>query len=68
MSAAEPLLARRFKIAAVLVSLGLAIEALTLFWAHPTAFLAFLLIGGTLVAAGVLLYLFSIVSYTTAPR
>lgn len=68
MTAAESVLARRFKIAALLVSLGLTIEALTLFWAHPTAFLAFLLIGGTLVAAGVLLYLYSIISYTTPQR
>jgi hypothetical protein len=44
----------------------LIIEAVTLFWSHPTAFLAFLLLGGTLVAAGVLLYLFSIASSTSA--
>jgi hypothetical protein len=30
--------------------------------AHPTAFLAFLLVGGTLVGLGVLLYLYAIVS------
>jgi fucose permease len=58
----DPALSRRLKISGLLVALGLAAEALTLFWPHPTAFLVFLFVGGTLVAAGVLLYLFSLVS------
>ena len=59
--------ARRLKLAGLLVSLGLLIEATTLFWAHPTAFLAFLLLGGVLVAAGVVLYLLSIATFPSAP-
>jgi hypothetical protein len=59
--AADPRLARRLRLAGLLVILGLLIEAATLYWPHPTAFLAFLFIGGSLVAAGVLLYLLSIV-------
>ena len=62
MTAADPKLKGRLKLSGLLVSLGLAIEALTMAWSHPTAFLAFLLVGGTLVGSGVLLYLYAIVS------
>jgi hypothetical protein len=55
-------LSRRLKLSGILVSVGLAVEAVTMAWSHPTAFLAFLLLGGTLVGLGVLMYLYSIVS------
>ncbi len=67
MSEPAPPLPRRFKLAGLLVSLGLLVEVLTLFWPHPTAFLAFLVVGGVLVAIGVLLYLYSIATYTPPP-
>lgn len=54
---------RRLKISSVLVSAGLAVEVTTLFWSHPLTFVAFILIGGTLMGMGVLLYLYSIVSH-----
>ncbi len=53
---------RRLKFAAVFLSLGLVVQAVTLFWAHPTAFLVFILVGGSLTAAGIVLFLLSIVS------
>lgn len=64
----DPRLVRRLKFAGLLVGLGLVIEAATLFWPHPTAFLAFLFLGGLLVAVGVLLYLVAIVTYPAVPR
>ncbi len=67
MTAAAPPLIRRLRLSGLLVSLGLIVEMVTLFWSHPTAFLVFLFLGGLLVAAGVLLYLFSIVTYPSAP-
>lgn len=67
MTGADPRLARRLKVAGLLVGLGLLIEAATLFWSHPTAFLAFLLLGGVLVAAGVVLYLWMIATYPAVP-
>lgn len=60
MTDTDPRLARRLRLAGLLLGLGLLIEAATLFWPHPTAFLAFLLVGGLLVAAGALLYLLAI--------
>jgi predicted membrane channel-forming protein YqfA (hemolysin III family) len=64
---ADPRLARRLRLAGLLLGLGLLIEAVTLFWPHPTAFLVFLLLGGVLVAAGVVLYLFTIATYPAGP-
>ena len=61
------LLARRLRISGLLVALGLIVEAITMLWSHPTAFLVFLLLGGSLVAAGVLLYLFSIATLPASP-
>ena len=62
MTDVHPKLTRRLKLSGLLVGLGLAVEALTMAWSHPTAFLAFLLVGGMLVGLGVLLYLYAIVS------
>ena len=57
-----PRLHKRLRISGILVGLGLAVEAFTLLWSHPTAFLAFLFLGAVLVGAGVLVYFWSLVS------
>ncbi len=67
MTGADPRLVRRLRLAGLLIGLGLLIEAATLFWKHPTAFLAFLLLGGLLVAVGVVLYLISIATSPAGP-
>lgn len=53
---------RRIRWACILVVLGLTVQLLTLLWVHPLSFVAFLLIGCPLVAAGILLYLWSLVA------
>lgn len=58
-----PAIERRVRLAGVLVCLGLLIQLLTLIRIHPLAFVAFILIGCPLVAAGLILYLYSIVSH-----
>jgi hypothetical protein len=55
-------LERRLQIAGILVILGLMIEACCLFWARPLAFVLFVFVGVTLLGAGSLLYLYSVVS------
>lgn len=55
-------LEKRIRIAGVLVVLGLIVELITLHWAHPTAFLFFLFLGGGLMGLGILFYLYSLVS------
>lgn len=54
---------KRIRIAGILIMGGLLVELITLRWSHPTAFLFFLFIGGTLMAAGILLYLLSLISH-----
>lgn len=53
---------KRLRLSGVLVLLGLLMDAVTLRWAHPTAFLVFLFVGGLFVLLGVLLYLYSLVT------
>jgi hypothetical protein len=53
---------RRVRIAAVLVAAGLFVELLVLRGVRPAAFLIFVLAGIPLVAAGVLVFMYSLVS------
>ncbi len=52
----------RIRLAGVLVGVGLVIQMLTLLWTQPLAFVAFLVLGCPILAAGVLLFLYSLVS------
>jgi len=56
------LLERRLQLSGILLILGLLVEALCLFWTRPLAFVVFLGVGGLLLAVGILLFLFSLVS------
>jgi hypothetical protein len=53
---------RRLRWAALIISLGLLVQLLTLTKIHPLAFMAFILIGCPLVLVGIVVYLYSIVS------
>ncbi len=53
---------KRIRLSGLLIIAGLTVELITLHWSHPTAFLFFLLLGGTLMAVGILIYLFSLAS------
>ena len=63
-----PLIERRLRWAGFLIAVGLIVQLITFIWVHPLAFIAFAVAGCPLVAAGVLLYLYSLVSHTSAPR
>jgi hypothetical protein len=62
---AKPL-ERRLQFAGSLLILGLLIEALTVLWTRPVAFVVFVSLGGVLFAAGILLYLYSLVKFKVA--
>jgi hypothetical protein len=51
---------RGLRISATLIAAGLLVELFTLFSARPTAFLLFVGLGGLLIAAGIVLYLFAL--------
>ena len=55
-------LQRKLKRAAYLLIFGLAVEGITLHWAHPASFLLFISLGGILVLAGIAIYLIAIVT------
>jgi len=57
-----PTAERRIRVAAGLVLAGLIVELIALRWSHPTAFLAYAMLGIPLVGAGVLLFLYSLVA------
>jgi hypothetical protein len=52
---------RRIRWASLLVGAGLLVQLASLLIVHPLAFVAFLIIGCPLTAAGIVLYLFSLV-------
>ena len=56
-------LARRLRIAGLLVIGGLLVQLLTLLVNRPPAFIAFVVFGAPLAVAGVLLYLYSILHH-----
>lgn len=58
---------RRVRTSSSLVFFGLVIELVSLLWSHPTAFTLFLIPGALLMAAGALLYLYSLVSVSSSP-
>jgi len=63
MTPTPPLIERRIRWAGLLIVCGLVIQMITLIFVHPLAFMAFLLISCPLVAMGILLFLYSIVSH-----
>lgn len=50
-----------------IVAVGLAVEALTLVWAHPLSFLAFLAVGALAVGGGVAGFLWALARTRSAP-
>jgi hypothetical protein len=55
-------LQRKLRTAACLLIAGLAVEGITVQWAHPASFLAFIILGGILVLAGIAVYLIAVVT------
>ena len=49
-----------------LVVIGLVVQMLSLLWTHPLAFICFAVVGCPLVGAGILLFLYSLVTHETA--
>jgi hypothetical protein len=58
-------LERRIRRSGLLIAVGLLLQLLTLPLTHPLAFVGFALLGCPLVAAGMLFFLYSLVSHDT---
>ncbi|MGH9544576.1 MAG: hypothetical protein ACRD23_05110 [Terriglobales bacterium] len=55
-------LEKRLRLAGMLLIVGLLVEAICLLWARPLAFILLVGAGGLLCAAGIVLFLYSLVS------
>lgn len=55
-------LEKRLRLAGILLILGLLVEGVCLLWAGPLAFIFLVAVGGFLCAAGIAVYLYSLVS------
>jgi RsiW-degrading membrane proteinase PrsW (M82 family) len=53
-------MSRRLRISGVLVISGLLVEALCLVWSKPIAFVVLACLGGAVISAGVLVFLYSL--------
>lgn len=58
---------RRIRWAAIMIGAGLLLQSITLLRIHPLAFVAFLVVGCPLTAAGVILYLWSLLTNPSKP-
>lgn len=58
-----PIIERRLRWAGVLIAVGLMVHLTTFIWIHPLAFIAFATIACPLIAAGILLFLYSLASH-----
>jgi hypothetical protein len=59
---------RKLQLSGIILMLGLIVESLCLFGHGPIPFIVFLTVGGVLIACGVLLYLYSLVSSKVGPK
>jgi uncharacterized membrane protein len=62
MKAQNAYLTRRLRLAGGLIIAGLVVQLGSLFWNHPLSFIAFVLLGSLVSAAGIVTYLYAIVS------
>jgi len=58
---------RKLRISGILLILGLVVEALSLCWNTTLSFMSFVVVGGLLFGAGILLFLYSLLSPSTSP-
>jgi hypothetical protein len=58
----------RLRLSGAFIILGLIVQALSLLWNHPLSFIAFITIGGLLLAIGIVLYLLTVVNMAAKPQ
>jgi hypothetical protein len=58
-------LERRITISGLMIACGLLIQTISHFWAHPLAFMTFLVVGAPLVALGIVMFLLALIGDRT---
>lgn len=64
ISSQEFIMAKRLRLAGILLIIGLLVEVFSLLWNHPLSFIAFASVGLFFLFSGVVLYLFSLLQHT----
>jgi hypothetical protein len=59
---------QRLQVSGTLILTGLLVEAICLLWSRPIAFVVFVSLGGLLIGGGVLLFLYSLVTFDHSPN
>lgn len=67
MNTATAEIEKRLRLAGMLLIVGLLVEAVCLRWVHPIAFIVLVVVGGLLCVAGIIVYLYSLVSVIETP-
>jgi len=67
MTEAQLFISRHLRISASLLVFGLVVEAISLFWSHPTAFLLFAGVGGLSIFLGITIFLWALVATPSVP-
>ncbi|HEV2992630.1 MAG TPA: hypothetical protein VG759_29630 [Candidatus Angelobacter sp.] len=62
VQSAHAFISKRLKLSGILIIAGLLVEGVSLLWNHPLSFVVFLGFGGLLLATGIVLYLWALVS------
>jgi hypothetical protein len=57
----------KLRISGVLLIFGLGVEALSLCWNSALSFMSFVVVGGLFFAAGILLFLYSLIASKDSP-
>jgi hypothetical protein len=68
MTQSQLAITRELRIAGTLLIFGLVVAIISLLWKSPAAFLLFAGVSGLLIVAGILVYLYSIISSGDAPQ
>jgi hypothetical protein len=58
----------RLRLAGIFIILGLIVQVLSLLWNHPLSFIAFITLGGLLLAIGIIVYLLTVVNMAANPE
>ena len=59
---------RKLRFAGAFILAGLIVEGLSLAWNHPLAFVAFIAIGGLLLAIGIVIYLLALLAFSKSDQ
>lgn len=68
MNGPQKRFARLVRLSGISIAMGLLVEALSLIWIHPLAFLSFMIFGGAFFVAGIATFLYALAFVAPSER